>query len=86
MTLYDIVEMFCDWCAAAEKKRTVIDIDYLASRFSISPQLASILVNTMNDLDFWCTINGHATDFTPVDKRKHNRRGLYISVPAEVVG
>jgi hypothetical protein len=73
MTLYDIVEMFCDWCASAENKNNTIDIDCLAQRFNISDQLKEILINTMNDLDFWNMVGdvpvGH---FTPVDKRKES--------------
>ena len=70
MTLYDLVEMFCDWLAAAEAKHTPIDIDYLAKRFNLAPQLIDILLNTMRDLDFWCEVNGvPVTHFTPDDKR-----------------
>ena len=70
MTLYDLVEMFCDWLAAAEAKHTPIDIDYLAKRFNLAPQLIDILLNTMRDLDFWCEVNGvPVTYFTPDDKR-----------------
>lgn len=70
MMLIDLVEMFCDWCAAAEAKGGPIDIDYLSKRFGIDAQLAGILINTMRDLDFWCDVNGvPVTYFTPEDKR-----------------
>ena len=70
MTLYDLVEMFGDWLAAAEAKHTPIDVDYLASRFNLSTQLVDILLNTMRDLDFWCEVNGvPITYFTPSNKR-----------------
>lgn len=70
MTLYDLVEMFCDWLAAAEAKHTPIDMDYLTKRFNLSPQLVDILINTMNDVDFWNDVNGvPVTYFTPSNKR-----------------
>lgn len=73
MTLTDLVEMFCDWLAAAEAKHGPIDIDYLAKRFNIAPQLVDILINTMRDLDFWCDVNGvPVTYFTPEDKRTNS--------------
>lgn len=70
MTLYDIVEMFCDWLAAAEAKHTPLDIDYLSKRFNLEPQLVYILINTMRELDFWNEVSGvPVTYFTPENKR-----------------
>lgn len=68
MTLYDLVEMFCDWLAATEAKNEPINIKYLSQRFGINAQLADILINTMRSLDFWNAINGvPVTNFTPDD-------------------
>jgi hypothetical protein len=70
MTLVDLVEMFCDWLAAAERKQVPVDIDALAERFSLSPQLVSIFINTMRETDYWCEVNGvPIVYFTPESKR-----------------
>ena len=70
MTLHDLVEMFCDWLAAAESKRTPINIDYLSKRFCLDHQLVCILINTMRELDFWNEVSGvPVTYFTPENKR-----------------
>jgi len=53
MTLVDLIEMFCDWLAAAEKKKTHVDLDYLQQRFGLSNQLVKVLYNTLEDIDFW---------------------------------
>lgn len=50
MSLFDLVEMFCDWMAATERTkdgdiRKSIQIN--ANRFQISPQLAQIFYNTL---------------------------------------
>lgn len=47
MTLHDVIEMFCDWLAAAQAKNHRVDIDCLAKRFDIHPQLAEIFTNTV---------------------------------------
>src|SRR3990170_7892545 len=47
MTLIDLVEMFCDWVAAAEKKGSPVNIEYLAERFGIGKQLFTIFDNTL---------------------------------------
>lgn len=66
MTLYDLVEMFCDWLAAAEAHYKPFNMDYLAKRFNLSPQLVDIFLNTTRDLDFWNEANGvPVTYFTP---------------------
>lgn len=51
MTLYELVEMVCDWMAAAEKKNQPVDMDYLQKRFNISPQLRSIIENQFREID-----------------------------------
>lgn len=51
MTLYEVVEMVCDWMAAAEKKDVPVDLDYLQKRFDISPQLRSIIENQFREID-----------------------------------
>jgi hypothetical protein len=51
MTLYELVEMVCDWMAAAEKKGVPVDMEYLQKRFDIAPQLRSIIENTFNEID-----------------------------------
>lgn len=70
MTLYDLVEMFCDWLAAAQAQSKPIDIEYLSKRFNLSDQLCSIILNTLRDVDFWNEVNGvPCTYFTPEDRR-----------------
>lgn len=49
MNLSDVVEMVCDWRAAALIKGNEINMDYLAKRFNVSEQLASIILNTVNN-------------------------------------
>ena len=53
MTLMDIVEMFCDWKAATERQNDGNIRKSLAhnkKRFSISPQLHKIFLNTVKEL------------------------------------
>ena len=70
MTLPDLVEMYCDWLAAAEAKHTPMNMDYLCKRFGIGEQLAQIILNTLKDDDFWNAINGvPVTWFTPEKER-----------------
>lgn len=47
MTLYDLVEMVCDWRAAAEARNVEVDLDHAIKRFNLSPQLANIIRNTL---------------------------------------
>jgi hypothetical protein len=49
MDLMDLVEMFCDWVAAAERTAGSgkPNLDVSVERFKIEPQLASILRNTL---------------------------------------
>lgn len=49
MSLFDIIEMFCDWMAATKRHSDgsiFKSIEANTNRFSISPQLVKILVNT----------------------------------------
>lgn len=48
MDLFDLVEMVCDWMAAAERKPDDgVKLDYNVRLFGIEPQLASIIANTL---------------------------------------
>lgn len=48
MDLLDLVEMFCDWKAAAERNPADgVKIDHNARIYAIAPQLAQILENTI---------------------------------------
>lgn len=70
MTLHDVVEMLCDWLAAAQKKETHIDLDYLAERFGLAPQLVDIFANTLREDDYWNQVAGvPVVYFCPPDKR-----------------
>ena len=51
MTLVDLVEMVCDWNAAAFLKGQEVNLDYLAGRFGISDQLKEIIANTLKTLE-----------------------------------
>jgi len=53
MTLVDVVEMFCDWCAATERHEDgdiLKSIKHNEKRFKISHQLALIMRNTALEL------------------------------------
>ena len=54
MSLLDIVEMLMDWKAAAERMKGGGDIRHSlevnTTRFDLSPQLASILKNTIDEM------------------------------------
>lgn len=58
MSLLDIVEMLCDWKAASERTEwakqgsIAASLVFNANRFGIDPQLASILENTVKELDW----------------------------------
>ena len=54
MNLIDLVEMLCDWKAAAERQHNgnlLTSIEQNAIRFKMSDQLKQILVNTAKTLD-----------------------------------
>jgi hypothetical protein len=46
MNLLDVIEMVCDWKAAADLKGVEPNLDYLAQRFGISDQLKNIIAAT----------------------------------------
>jgi Family of unknown function (DUF5662) len=51
MDLFDLVEMLCDWMAAAKRNPADgVKLDHNVRQFGLAPQLASILGNT---LDRW---------------------------------
>jgi hypothetical protein len=48
MDLFDLVEMVCDWMAAAERKPDDgVKLAYNVELFRIEPQLASVIANTL---------------------------------------
>ena len=48
MDLFDLVEMLCDWMAAAQRNASDgVRLDLNVRTFGIEPQLASILSNTL---------------------------------------
>ncbi|WP_206664473.1 DUF5662 family protein [Dankookia rubra] len=48
MDLFDLVEMVCDWMAAAERRpEDGVRLDINAAQFGIAPQLESIIANTL---------------------------------------
>ena len=48
MDLYDVLEMVLDWKAASERgEESVVNISASVARFNISPQLESIIRNTV---------------------------------------
>lgn len=51
MTLLDLVEMVCDWVAAAGAKGQAVNVELLAKRFGIEAQLAAILENTLREME-----------------------------------
>jgi hypothetical protein len=51
MDLVDVCEMLCDWAAATKRNKNGNihkSIEHNTTRFNLSPQLASILTNTVN--------------------------------------
>ncbi len=53
MTLFDIVEMFADWKAAAERSdHEKMHISHAAKRYEIDPQLEQIFKNTADYMGF----------------------------------
>jgi hypothetical protein len=51
MSIWDVVEMICDWMAASVTKGESVNLDYLQERFNISPQLRHIIENTLWSAD-----------------------------------
>ncbi len=56
MTLFDVIEMLMDWKAATERMKDGGDIhrslEINTERFKLSPQLASILANTIREMQW----------------------------------
>lgn len=55
MSLLDVVEMLCDWKAASERTKQgsiASSLIHNKERFGLSDQLASILTNTVRELDW----------------------------------
>lgn len=48
MDLFDLVEMVCDWMAAAEREpEDGVGLAYNVRLFGVEPQLAIIIANTL---------------------------------------
>ena len=48
MDLFDVVEMVCDWMAAARRNPADgVKVAYNVAKFGIEPQLAAIIENTL---------------------------------------
>lgn len=47
MNLLDVLEMVCDWRAAAQAKGVALDLEHAAQRFNLSPQLVNIIRNSI---------------------------------------
>lgn len=56
MSLFDVLEMLMDWMAATERMKNGGDIHasliHNIERFNLSPQLASILANTIREMQW----------------------------------
>lgn len=55
MTLIDVVEMICDWQAAARRspdKKFEDTLDYAFKKYKIDDQLKGIIINTLKALDW----------------------------------
>lgn len=55
MSLFDVLEMLCDWKAASERTKQgsiAASLVHNKTRFGISDQLASILENTVRELEW----------------------------------
>ena len=54
MSLFDVMEMLIDWKAAIDRKgsdaKVLTNFEETCKRFSISPQLASVIKNTVAEL------------------------------------
>lgn len=49
MTLIDVIEMVCDWVAAAKRTNETVAsrLDALADRFAVTPQMQHLIANTL---------------------------------------
>ncbi len=55
MSLFDLIEMICDWKAASERHRTGCireSLELNTNRFAISQQLKSILAATLSEMGY----------------------------------
>jgi len=52
MTLMDLLEMVCDWCAAAERRGNdpALALDQMVKGNRISPELAQVIRNTITEV------------------------------------
>jgi hypothetical protein len=50
MTLVDVLEMVCDWKAAAERKGQAVDMEWASRRFGFEAELYCIIENTVEML------------------------------------
>lgn len=66
MALWDLVEMVCDWMAAASVKEGHVNLGYLQERFHVSPQLRRIIENTLWSADMDCINNRVPMEFWPI--------------------
>lgn len=66
MDLFDLVEMFCDWRAAAERGPTPSDpnIKVNALKYRLDPQIAAIFENTLTRWPRDSVPNNHRSDNT----------------------
>jgi hypothetical protein len=62
MNLLDLIEMVCDWIAAAEARGNQVGIAYQCQRFGIDEQLANILQNTIECLEHQGFVNNEVED------------------------
>jgi hypothetical protein len=78
MTLVDLIEMVCDWQAAAQAKNTSIDLLHAAKRFGLCDQLVEIIANTLREDDLWRIVNGGAVDgeYCPPELRDRHVEGF----------
>lgn len=53
MSLFDVVEMLCDWMAACQRSKGEVHLrlDMLVERFGISEQLLAVIWNTVRLID-----------------------------------
>lgn len=59
MNLLDVLEMVCDWMAAAEEHPDAeLDLSFLMQRFQINTQLMTVIANTVQELKVYRTMRG----------------------------
>lgn len=80
MTLTDLIEMVCDWCAACSAKNIPVQLDKQAERFSIAPQLIQIISNTLRDMDYWNTVNNVPITYLSPDGPQRNSDSYWLAL------